>query len=86
MASGCVTVGTQGEGIDGIIISGKNGFLIPPLDVDALVQIIDRCFQDEELTRSISAAAQATAHELTWENNARQYLELFETLIKKAAS
>ena len=86
MASGCVTIGTQSEGIDGIIISGENGFLIPPLDVNCLVGIMDRCFQNSELMRRISDAARATANELTWENNAKQYLELFASLIKKNPS
>ena len=30
MASGCITVGTKGEGIDGVIKDGENGFLCEP--------------------------------------------------------
>lgn len=30
MASGCITIGTKGEGIDGIIQDGENGFLCEP--------------------------------------------------------
>lgn len=86
MASGCVTIGTEGEGIDGIIVSGENGFLIPPLDAERLSEIMDRCFRDDALTRRVSDAARATANGLTWENNARQYLELFASLIKKTPS
>lgn len=41
MAAGCVTVGTKGEGIDGIIESGKNGFLVTPDNEIELAKIID---------------------------------------------
>lgn len=77
MASGCVTIGTEGEGIDGVIISGENGYLIPPLDVEGLTEVIDRCFQDESLTHRIADAGRATAMSMTWENNAKQYIDLF---------
>ena len=30
MASGCITVCTKGDGIDGIIKNGENGFLVAP--------------------------------------------------------
>ena len=86
MASGCVAIGTQGEGIDGVIVSGENGFLVPRDDVASIVEIVDQCFQDESLMRRVADAGKATAMELTWENNAKRYLELFESLIKKDPS
>ncbi len=36
MAQGCITVGSRGEGIDGVIVDGKNGFLVPPGNADEL--------------------------------------------------
>ena len=86
MASGCVTIGTEGEGIAALIVSGENGFLVPPDDVDAIVQIVDRCFRDESLMRRIADAGKATAMTMTWENNTKQYTKLFESLIKKDPS
>lgn len=86
MASGCVAVGTQGEGIDGVIVNGKNGFLVPRDDVDAIVEIVDRCFRDETLMQRAASAGKATAMAMTWENNAKQYTELFESLIQKNPS
>lgn len=80
MASGCVTIGTKGEGIDGFIRDGENGFLVPPDDVDAIVQTIDRCFQSPALEESISAAGQRDAKRQTWAHNAEQYIQLFEEL------
>lgn len=80
MASGCVTIGTKGEGIDGFIRDGENGFLVPPDDVDAIVQTIDRCFQSPALEESISAAGRRDAKRQTWAHNAEQYIQLFEEL------
>lgn len=77
MASGCVTIGTQGEGIDGVIVNEENGFLVPRDDVDAIVDTVDRCFRDESLTHRIADAGRATAMSMTWENNAKQYIDLF---------
>ena len=80
MASGCVAIGTQGEGIDGVIVNGANGFLVPRGDVASIVDIVDRCFRDEELTHRIADAGKATAMAMTWEHNAGQYLSLFASL------
>lgn len=80
MASGCVTIGTKGEGIDGFIRDGENGFLVPPDDVDAIVQTIDRCFQSPALGESIAAAGRRDAKRQTWAHNAQQYIQLFKEL------
>lgn len=43
MAMGCLTVGTKGEGIDGIVIDGVNGFLTEPT-AQALAETLERVF------------------------------------------
>ena len=40
MARGCITIGARGEGIDGVIIDGQNGFLCEAGNADELTQII----------------------------------------------
>ena len=40
MAQGCLTVGSRGEGSDGIIVSGENGFLIPAGDQEELTKTL----------------------------------------------
>ena len=82
MASGCVAIGTEGEGIDGFIRSGENGFLVPRDDVDAIVHIIDRCFQDPVLMTRVVSAGKHDAMQQTWAHNAQQYIQLFEELKK----
>ncbi len=75
MALGCLTVGSIGEGIDGIIKHGENGFLCCPGDKDNLTQIIDsiRKFSQEELIR-ISNNAKMTAKDYSDNCVARNYI------------
>lgn len=81
MASGCVTIGTEGEGIADLIVSGENGFLIPPDDPDAIVQVIEWCLRHPDETAAIAERGRRDAMGLTWEKNASQYIDLFKEMI-----
>ena len=81
MAAGCVTVGTEGEGIADVICSGENGFLLPADDFDAIAQVIRQCISDPEKAKTIAQRGQQDALGLTWKKNADQYLALFQTLL-----
>ena len=78
MASGCVTIGTEGEGIADLIISGENGFLVPPDDPDAIVQTIEWCLGHPDKASAIAERGRRDALNLTWEKNAKQYTALFQ--------
>lgn len=84
MASGCITIGTEGEGIGSVIRSGENGYLAPANDAGAISAIIDRCFEEPDKAKEIARRGMESARELTWDRNARQYLELFEKLLRGA--
>jgi len=80
MAAGCVTVGTEGEGISDVIRHGENGYLVPADDADAIVRIIANGLTSPS---SVSAAAKCgylDARKLTWGKNAETYLSLFQVL------
>lgn len=81
MASGCITIGTEGEGIADLIVSGENGFLVPPDDPEAIVQTIEWCLEHPEEAAAIAERGRRDARKLTWEHNAEQYLTLFKELI-----
>lgn len=83
MASGCVTIGTEGEGIADVIHSGENGFLVSPNDPDAIIRVVESCLQTPENTAAIAERGRHDALALTWDANVRQYLDLFTTLIEK---
>lgn len=83
MGSGCITVGTAGEGISEIITSGENGFLVPPDDPDAIVQAVEWCFSHPDEAAAIAEQGRRDALGLTWEKNASEYIELFKSMRSK---
>lgn len=58
MAQGCLTIASRGEGFDGLIRDGENGFLCPPGDDEALLGALNRAasLSDEEKDRMLDAA------------------------------
>lgn len=81
MACGCVTIGTEGEGVADLIVSGENGFLVPPDDPDAIVRAVEWCLSHPEETAAIAEKGRLTVQGLTWEENAGRYINLFKELI-----
>lgn len=81
MSSGCITIGTQGEGIADVIENGVNGFLVAPDDAEAAASAALRCAADPEAGAELSLRAAETARSLTWQENANQYMRLFEELV-----
>lgn len=82
MASGCVTIGTQGEGIADLIENGHNGFLVPAEDPDAIVKVIESCLNDPQWAKEIAERGRKDACSLTWPANAEKYVDLYHSLIK----
>lgn len=81
MANGCITIGTEGEGIADLIVHGKNGFLVPPDDPEAIVNVIDWCIAHPEEAAAIAECGRRDALALTWEKNACECIALFQELI-----
>jgi hypothetical protein len=86
MACGCVTIGTEGEGISDLIVSGENGFLVPPGDWSAIVQVIEWCLSHPEEADAIAERGRQDAMRLTWPRNAEAYLALFTQLLSKESA
>lgn len=82
MASGCITIGTEGEGIADLIVHGENGFLVPADDPDAIVRVIEWCLAHPDEADRIARNGNNAARELTWGKNADRYLTLFRELMK----
>ena len=76
MAKGCIVIGTQGQGIDGIVKHGENGFLCKARDVDGLTKVINQivCLSQNEL-KQISMKAVDTAKNLTDSKVAEHYIQ-----------
>lgn len=73
MASGCITVCSQNDGVDGIIQDGKNGFLTEPT-VEGIKSTLLRIKNSQNLEQ-ILENAQTTIKEYSMENCAKKYIE-----------
>ncbi|MGI5848067.1 MAG: glycosyltransferase [Candidatus Cryptobacteroides sp.] len=76
MAKGCIVIGSKGQGIDGIVKHGDNGFLCKSRDVVALADIFrDITEMSPADLKEISCKAVATATELTDRKVAEKYVK-----------
>ena len=72
MYCSCITIGTKGEGIDGFIKDGENGFLINPT-IDDAVEVLEKV-TTENCTNIINKGKN-DSKKLTWERNCKEYLK-----------
>lgn len=76
MARGCITIASRDEGMDGIIVDGRNGFLCEAGNATELASVINRInTMSKEKKEIISMNAVKTASELTDRLVAVKYLE-----------
>lgn len=87
MSSGCITIGTRGEGIDGIIVNEENGYLVGKNDVTEIIKCLDTimCMSEKELEQ-ISNAAVETMRYYNEENVSERYLEIIEKTVIESGS
>lgn len=75
MAKGLIVVGTEGQGIDGIVKHGENGFLCKARDVDGLAEVINKIVNlPQSELQQISQKAIASAKNLTDRKVAEKYI------------
>ena len=75
MAKGLIVVGTEGQGIDGVIKHGDNGFLCKSRDVEGLANVIKHIVNlSQKDLQKISFKAVATATNMTDKKVAERYI------------
>ena len=83
MAQGCITIGTMGEGIDGIIKNGVNGFLVKPGDPESVYRVLKEVFAlTNNRLRDISKEAVETAKLFNEENVSRAYSSFLKGIVE----
>ncbi|OAA26594.1 hypothetical protein AT15_06455 [Kosmotoga arenicorallina S304] len=83
MASGCITVGSKGEGIDGVIKDGYNGFLVEPRNVSALKDTLERIINLNHFEKeSILINGLKTVSALSENAVAMQYISFIREIIE----
>lgn len=81
MARGCIVIGTKGEGIDGVIKHGVNGFLCKSAP-EALAQLLRHIRNlPAETLEKISHSARETALRYQYQDLAKDYLAQLENHI-----
>jgi len=76
MAKGCITIGSAGEGIDGVLVDNFNGFLCEPRVVDDLSNTLKKAVSlDDARKFEIINNAKLTVERLTNESLANLFLE-----------
>ena len=74
-------MGTKREGIDGFIKDGFNGFLIEP-NVEDIFNKVNFILKNEQKLQNIKEQAKKDASNLSWQENAKEYIKLINKLGK----
>ena len=85
MASGLISIGCKGNGIDEIIGDGVNGFLVEPHSVEDIFQTIKRIINlsEEEQKQIKNAARQTVETKYGWKNSAESLLSAYESTLNQ---
>lgn len=76
-------VGVMGQGISEYITDGKNGYLIPPRDVNAIVDLIKSLIERPKSLKEIGEKGFQVFKEsyVEWSRNANKHLEVYNRLL-----
>ena len=83
MACGLPVICTTNTGGADIICDGKEGFIIPIRDVNALKEKILYLYEHEDKRRSMSEASLKRAHEFTWETYGDKIIAAYKEIVNK---
>jgi glycosyltransferase involved in cell wall biosynthesis len=75
LAVGTPVVATAVGGIPEVVVDGVNGLLVPPHDVAAIAGAVERVVHDDDLRRSLAAAAPRSVEELAEPRILRRIVE-----------
>lgn len=82
MMMGCIPIGSRGEGIDGVIEDGKNGFLCEPKNIEMLAKLLLSINKlTEQQIIQIRKNAFMTASEMSEFNVAKRYIGFLQEII-----
>ena len=73
-------LGARSPGITELVTDGSSGILSPPDDADRLAQSLEKMMNSDVAQLGRSALSVAQTH--SWERCTRQYVELFEAVLK----
>ena len=82
MSSGLPVVATKIAGSEELVLDGVTGLLVNPEDVDSLQDGLRRLIVEEKMRMQMGQASRRRVEEeYSWENVARQYSDILQTLV-----
>ena len=81
MAAGIPAIVTDAPGCRDTIVNGKDGLVVPTYSPENIAEAILRLENDPELRDTIVENGKRKANKQDWDNVARQYLEVYESLV-----
>ena len=75
MASGLPIVTTFCEGVDELI--SENGIVVDRFDAESFANAVMQLIEDRQLYLNMSASSRKLAQTFTWQQVARQYMDLY---------
>lgn len=83
MAHGKPTIGVKGEGIEDVIVSGENGFLVNPHDEKDIADTIDYLLSNPDKRSEIGQKGKDTViNKFTWGQNANKTITVYREQLK----
>jgi glycogen synthase len=83
MAAGLPVVASDVGGIPEVVDEGVTGLLVPPLDVDALAEALDRLIADPGLRERLSAGACRRADDYSWPRLAARVVLVYREALRQ---
>ena len=86
MASGLPVVSADAQNARSILTPGLDGFICPPVDIEAYAAVLTQLLADPDLRRTIGAAARRTSLTYSWEAASRSVEAAYREVLARAAS
>ena len=82
MASGLPVVCTTNTGGEDLIENGKQGFIVPIRDVDALAEKILWCYKHHDESYQMGLLGQEKAKLFSWDNYGEKVFDVYKKILK----
>lgn len=84
LACGCPVIASTNTGSENLFSDGREGFIVPPRDPEALAERLTRLYRDPALVQAMSEAALARVRSIGgWDSYGRAMMSVFDGLIRR---
>jgi glycosyltransferase involved in cell wall biosynthesis len=80
LSCGIPVITTSNNGAADLIIDGKNGYVVPASDPDALVERLQRLYENPDLLQALSVGAISQEGIGTWKQRALDYTDVYRRI------